>query len=326
MAPRPPSARNAAPIPSSAGDFPGETEVRAYLAQAAYDADLRPLTISGYRTDLRTFARWLHTRGVAFVQVDTPLLETYLRELGAVLAPRSTARHLSSLRGFFRWRLAEGLAAADPAADIDGPKLARKLPDVLTVEDVERLIESASGEDPVLLRDRAMLEVAYSCGLRVSELVGLRRRDLDLTQSLIKVRGKGGKERIVPLGGVAANALKVYLSGGRDHIRGRDRNGARRPLPPEAQDVLFLNQRGKPLTRFGFWRLLHERLQRLGIDVHVTPHTFRHTFATHLIEGGADLRVVQELLGHASIATTEIYTHLDREYLRETVRSFHPRG
>lgn len=326
MGPRPPSAKNAAPTPSSTIDFPGETEVRAYLAQAAYDADLRPLTLASYRADLRMFARWLSAQGRGFPQVDSRLLERYIRELGSLLAPRSAARHLSSLRGFFRWRLTEGLAATDPAEDLDGPKMQRHLPEVMTVDDVERLIDSACGEDPVSLRDRAMLELAYSCGLRVSELVGLRRRDIDSGQRLVKVSGKGGKERLVPVGEHALAATKKYFKHGREQIRGRDRSGSQRPLPPAARDIVFLNQHGRPLTRFGFWRLLRERLQRLDIDAHVTPHTFRHTFATHLIEGGADLRVVQELLGHASIATTEIYTHLDREYLRETIRSFHPRG
>jgi integrase/recombinase XerD len=246
--------------------------------------------------------------------------------LGQFVEPRTLARHLSSLRGFFRWRALEGLAASNPCEDVQGPKLPKHLPGVLSVDEVERLIESAAGEHPVELRDRAMLEVAYSCGLRVSELVGLRRRSIQLEDELVRVVGKGGKERIVPLGARAADAVKAYLYHGRDHIRGKSRDGKLRPLPDAARDVLFLNQQGKPLTRFGFWRILQIYLQRCKIETRVTPHTFRHTFATHLLEGGADLRVVQELLGHASISTTEIYTHLDRDYLRETVRSFHPRG
>jgi integrase/recombinase XerD len=292
----------------------------------AYEADLQPLTLDSYRRDLRSFAAWLSSRHLRFDDVDRRALERYLRELGEWLSSRSVARHLSSLKGFFRWRVAERLSTVNPTEDVDGPKLPRHLPSVLSVEEVERLINSPSGDDAVSLRDRAMLEVAYSCGLRVSELVGLRRRDVLLDSEVIRVTGKGGKERIIPLGERAAEAVKAYLYHGRSEMRGRTREGMVRPLPNEARDALFLNQHGRPLTRSGFWRVLQVYLQRTGIETPVTPHTFRHTFATHLIEGGADLRVVQELLGHVSISTTEIYTHLDREYLRETLRTFHPRG
>jgi integrase/recombinase XerD len=318
--------KKSAAIPSLESDPPGAQEIRAYLAQMAYEVDLRPLTIENYRRDLFTFARWLAEGRGTFAQVDRRLLEKYLRELGELLAPRSTARHLSSLRGFFRWRTTENLSDSNPAENVEGPKLPRHLPGVLTVEEVERLIDSVVGDDPVSLRDRAMLEVAYSCGLRVSELVGLKRRDIQLDSELVRVLGKGDKQRLVPLGERAVAAIKEYLYHGRDGICGRSRDGKSRPLPSEAKDVVFLNQHGRPLTRFGFWTVLQGYLKRTQIETAVTPHTFRHTFATHLIEGGADLRVVQELLGHASISTTEIYTHLDREYLREIIRTFHPRG
>jgi integrase/recombinase XerD len=300
--------------------------VRTYLAQAAFEADLRSLTLESYARDLRTFCLWLSSAGKSLRDADRSLIEGYLRELGRLLSPRTVARHLSSLRGFFRWRVRENLATADPTDDVDGPRLPRHLPGVLTVEEVERIIDSASGDDPAALRDRAMLEVAYSCGLRVSELVALRRRSLDLEAGILRVIGKGGKERFVPVGDRARDALKSYLFHGRSCIRGRDKSGTVRPLPDEAKDVLFLNRHGRPLTRYGFWAILQTYLRRCGVEAEVTPHTFRHTFATHLIEGGADLRVVQELLGHVSISTTEIYTHLDREYLRETLRLFHPRG
>ncbi|MBU0509998.1 site-specific tyrosine recombinase XerD [bacterium] len=319
-------AKNAVPIPSSASDEAGSLEIRTFLAQAAYEADLRPHTLENYRRDLRGFANWLASSHLTFDAVDRRTLERYLRELGEYLAPRSAARHLSAIRGFFRWRVTEGFSKTNPAEDIEGPKLPRHLPSVLTVEEMERLLQAVVGDDPPSLRDRALIEMAYSCGLRVSELVGLRRRDVVFESELVRVLGKGGKERFVPLGGRAELALKGYLIHGRDGIRGRTRDGKPKPLPPEAKDVLFLNRHGRPLTRFGFWRILQVYLQRSGIETPVTPHTFRHTFATHLLEGGADLRVVQELLGHASISTTEIYTHLDRDYLRETVRSFHPRG
>jgi integrase/recombinase XerD len=292
----------------------------------AYEADLRPLTLDGYRRDLRLFARWVRESGLTLDQVDRRILERYLRQLGEWLAPRSTARHLSSLRGFFQWRTQEGYARVNPADDVDGPKMPRHLPTVLTIAEMEQLIGAVVGDDPVSLRDRAMLETAYSCGLRVSELVGLRRRDAQLDAELLRVTGKGDKQRLVPMGGRAMDAMKAYLYRGRDHICGTTKSGQNIPLPDAAKDRIFLNQRGGPLTRFGFWRILQLYLQRAGLETAVTPHTFRHTFATHLLEGGADLRVVQELLGHASISTTEIYTHLDRDYLRETLRTFHPRG
>jgi integrase/recombinase XerD len=318
--------KNVATIPSSAPEYPGAQEVRTYLAQMAFEADLRPLTLESYGRDLRTFALWLKDHGRTFDQTDRPLIESYLRELGQLIAPRSVARHLSSLRGFFAWRVLENFSNVNPAEDIEGPRLPRHLPGVLSVEEVERIIDAATGDDPAMQRDRAMFELAYSCGLRVSELVAVRRRDVQFETSVVRIVGKGGKERFVPLGDCARDAIKIYLFQGRANIRGRDKSGKSRPLPDEAKDILFLNQHGRPLTRYGFWRILQEYVRRCGIETPVTPHTFRHTFATHLIEGGADLRVVQELLGHASISTTEIYTHLDREYLRETLRTFHPRG
>jgi len=310
----------------SAPDYPGAPEVRAWLAQIAYESGALQHTLDSYGRDLRSFALWIAARGRAFSQVDRPLVESYLRDLGSLLAPRSVARHLSALRGFFRWRALEGLSNSNPTDDIEGPKLPRHLPSVLTVEEVERLIGSVIGDDPPALRDRALLETVYSCGLRVSELISLRRRDVQFETELLRVTGKGEKERLVPLGERAMDALKQYLYHGRSAICGIGGNGKMRSLPAAAKDVVFLNQRGGPLTRFGFWRILQTYWRRSGMETPVTPHTFRHTFATHLIEGGADLRVVQELLGHASIATTEIYTHLDREYLRETIRTFHPRG
>lgn len=320
------SAKKAATTPSSSTDYPGVREVRTYLAQMAYEADLRPLTLESYGRDLRSFAMWISNQGKSFDQADRRLVEGYLREVGQITAPRTIARNLSSLRGFFRWRVQEKLGEVNPTDDVDGPRLPRHLPGVLTVEEVEKIIEAAEGEAPSQLRERAMFEVAYSCGLRVSELVTLRRRDVQLEADVVRILGKGGKERIVPLGMRARDALTKYIQSGRPSIRGKDKSGAIRPLPDAAKDFLFLNQHGRPMTRSGFWRILRQYVLRCGIETPVSPHTFRHTFATHLLEGGADLRVVQELLGHASISTTEIYTHLDREYLRETLRMFHPRG
>ena len=311
-----------------------EKEIDAYLAQLAYEANLRENSLKNYRRDLLALAAWLGEKHQTFDSVDQRALEQYFREVrerepkyksGEKMSLRSAARFLSSVKGFFRWRVLEGFAQSNPAELLESPKLPRHLPDVLTVEEVDRLIASAVGDEPWQLRDQAMLETVYSCGLRVSELVGLRRRDVLFDEELVRVRGKGDKERIVPIGERAIAALKDYVYHGREQIRGKNKDGKPRPLPTQAKDVLFLNQHGRPLTPSGFWTILQIYLQKSGIEAAIKPHTFRHTFATHLIEGGADLRVVQELLGHASISTTEIYTHLDREYLKSIVRSFHPR-
>jgi integrase/recombinase XerD len=233
---------------------------------------------------------------------------------------------LSSLRGFFGWRLKEGYTQSDPTATITGPRLQRKLPDVLSVEEIDKLLQAASGSDPRALRDTAMIELAYSSGLRVTELVTLRRQAVNFETKTLLITGKGNKQRAVPFGARAEASLLAYLNRGRELIHGADRKGTPRPLPPEAEDFLFLNRYGRPITRDGFTKRLAELVKRAGLNVHVPPHMLRHSFATHLLEGGADLRVIQELLGHASINTTEIYTHVDTRYLRETVRTFHPRG
>jgi integrase/recombinase XerD len=322
MAPRQPSAKNAAKILSS-GDK--ASEIERFLAYLSLEANLRALTLDAYRRDLLEFTAWCAKESLDFDEVKQRQLLTYLQHLSVGLSARSRARHLSSLRGFFHWRIAAGRGRSDPTAGLKGPKMPFRLPDVLSISQVEAVIGAVAGDEPVHLRDRAMLEIAYGCGLRVSELVGLCRKDLQLKKELVLVRGKGGRERLVPLGGHAARAVSAWLSEGRAYIR-RRKKGDLVPLPVRAGDHVFLNQRGLPLSRMGFWKILRHYLDKAGIKSHASPHTLRHSFATHLLEGGADLRVVQELLGHASLATTEIYTHLDRSYLKEVVRSFHPRG
>ncbi|MFH1010181.1 MAG: site-specific tyrosine recombinase [bacterium] len=321
MAPRQPSAKNAAKILSS-GDKPAQIE--RFLAYLSLEANLRPLTLESYRRDLLEFSTWCEKESLDFDEVSPRRLMDYLQHLSIGLSARSRARHLSSLRGFLRWRISTGRGRSDPTSGLKGPKMPFRLPDVLSVSQVENLIGAVAGDEPVSLRDRAMLEVAYGCGLRVSELVGLRRKDLLLDRGALLVRGKGGRQRMVPIGGCAARALSAWLSQGRPHIR-RQKKGNLVPLSARAGDSVFLNQRGLPLSRMGFWKILRHYLDKVGIKGHASPHTLRHSFATHLLEGGADLRVVQELLGHASLATTEIYTHLDPGYLQEVIRSFHPR-
>jgi len=231
------------------------------------------------------------------------------------LAPASIRRNISSIRTYFKFLLAEGLVVRDPSERLETPKRWRSLPDVLSIDEVNRLLAAPSLDDPLVFRDRAMLELAYGAGLRVSEWITLGVRDLILEEKLVRVFGKGSKERLVPIGRSAIGAVATYLR----ELRPRLEKG-------QGKGILFLNARGEPLTRMGAWKILRRYVDRAGITKSVSPHTLRHSFATHLLEGGADLRAVQEMLGHADISTTQIYTHVDREYLRSVHRKYHPRG
>lgn len=246
------------------------------------------------------------------------LLRGYVRELTARgLEPSSVARKLVSLRTFFSFLLVEGLVRRNPVEDVELPRRSRRLPEVLSPDEAAALIDACrSFADRVWgLRAQAMIEVAYGCGLRVSELLGLRLDDVALEDGFVRVTGKRSKERVVPLGRHAADAIREYLAGARPGL-------ARSRTSP----FLFLNARGGRLSRMGFWNILRACVAAAGIRRRVTPHTLRHSFATHLLEGGADLRAVQEMLGHADISTTQIYTRIDRQYLRDVYRTFHPRG
>jgi integrase/recombinase XerD len=231
------------------------------------------------------------------------------------LATRTVARRRSALRGFHAWLERRGQGPPDPLALTMPPRREQRLPHALAVEDIERLIAHPEGDRPLALRDRAMLELAYASGLRVSELIGLERSRVDLAGRAVTVSGKGGRERVVPFGRAAERAVRAWLERGRGALAPRARH-----------DRLFVNARGGPLSRMGFWKILRGHARGAGLATRVHPHALRHSFATHLLQGGADLRVVQELLGHASVTTTAIYTHLDRGYLREVHRTFHPRS
>jgi integrase/recombinase XerD len=259
------------------------------------------------------FARSQGANGIA--DLSPALLREYvyhLKDLG--LAGSSIRRNISALRTWFRILLAEGIAVQDPTERLDSPQRWRTLPEVLTVDEVTRLLAAPGLDEPLAFRDRAMLELAYGAGLRVSEWITLAVRDVLLEDGLVRVFGKGSKERLVPIGRNAIGATAVYLR----ELRPVLERGA-------GHGVLFLNARGAPLTRMGAWKILRKYVTMAAIEKAVSPHTLRHSFATHLLEGGADLRAVQEMLGHADIATTQIYTHVDREYLRTVHRQFHPR-
>ncbi len=275
-----------------------------------------PRTIEAYGRDVIRCAAFARDHGVTDAAGLTPrLLREYvytLRDLG--LSGATIRRNVSALRTWFRVLLAEGLVQHDPTERLETPARWRTLPEVLTVDEVLRLLGAPGLDEPLAFRDRAMLELAYGAGLRVSEWITLAIRDLLLEEGLVRVMGKGSKERLVPIGRSAIGALAVYLR----ELRPTLERGA-------GAGVLFLNARGEPLTRMGAWKILRKYVNKAAIERPVSPHTLRHSFATHLLEGGADLRAVQEMLGHADIATTQLYTHIDREYLRSVHRSFHPR-
>ena len=278
---------------------------------------LSPRTVEAYQRDLARFAEYADAKGVnAPAGITATLLREFvyhIKDLG--LSPASIRRNVSALRTYFRFLIGDGLVVSDPSERLETPKGWRTLPDVLTVDEVKRLLASPTLDDNLVFRDRALLELAYGAGLRVSEWITLGLRDLLLEDGLVRVFGKGSKERLVPIGRSAIAAAAVYIREQRPKLE-----------KGEGKGMLFLNARGRPLTRMGAWKILRGHVERAAITKHVSPHTLRHSFATHLLEGGADLRAVQEMLGHADIATTQIYTHVDREYLRQVHRSYHPRG
>lgn len=283
----------------------------------ALEQGLSPRTQEAYQRDLVRFVEYADARGAkAPPDITARLLREYvyhLKDLG--LSPASIRRNVSAVRTYFRFLTGDGIVVRDPSERLETPKRWRTLPEVLSVDEVQRLLASPTLDDALVFRDRALLELAYGAGLRVSEWISLGVRDLLLEDGLVRVFGKGSKERLVPIGRSAIGAAAIYLR----ELRPRLEKGA-------GKGILFLNARGTPLTRMGAWKILRGHVERAGIAKHVSPHTLRHSFATHLLEGGADLRAVQEMLGHVDIATTQIYTHVDREYLRKVHRSFHPRG
>jgi integrase/recombinase XerD len=275
-----------------------------------------PRTIEAYGRDLARLATYAWAKGSKGVhELSTTVLRNYmyhLKDLG--LAPASIRRNVSAVHTYFRFLMNEGHVVRDPSERLETPTRWQELPDVLTVDEVVRLLEAPSLDEPLAFRDRAMLELAYGAGLRVSEWISIGLKDVLFDEMVVRVFGKGAKERLVPIGRKAIGAVAIYVR----ELRPKLERG-------EGKGRLFLNARGVPLSRMGAWKILRKYVQQVGIVKHVSPHTLRHSFATHLLEGGADLRAVQEMLGHADISTTQIYTHVDREYLRDVYKQFHPR-
>jgi len=285
-----------------------------FLAWAGVEKGLSPKTLEAYASDLLLFSAWCDTAGRAWLDADEDLVVAWLWSLKqAGSAPTSVARRLVTLRQLYKFLLLEERIETNPVAFLDSPRTGRPLPVCLTRAEVERLTTWYPPDTVRGLRDRTILEILYSCGLRISELLNLRMGNIDLANGFLTVEGKGSKERIVPVGQRALGLLRDYLGMARSGLSGKT-----------VTDIVFLNARGGQLSRMGAWKIVHAAVIGAGIDKPVSPHTLRHSFASHLLENGADLRAVQELLGHADIATTQIYTHLAREYLVRIHAECHP--
>lgn len=282
-----------------------------------FERGLADRSVRAYYGDVERLVAWLLARGMddpaAVTHTDLREYVFHLKDQG--LAASSIRRALSALRTYFSFLLEEGAVALDPTEPIESPRGWRRLPSVLSREEVVRMLESPDPDSPVYWRDRAILELLYATGIRVSELTGLRLQDVDREEGVVRVLGKGSRERIVPFGRAADRALERYLTGVRPELDGGEGGG-----------IVFLNRRGRGLTRMAIWTIVKRAAEAAGVSGRASPHTLRHSFATHLLEGGADLVAVQELLGHADISTTQIYTHVDRDYLRHVHRRFHPRA
>ncbi|MDX5449210.1 MAG: site-specific tyrosine recombinase XerD [Bacteroidota bacterium] len=278
------------------------------------ERNLAKNTVINYLKDLDRFSSWCEQRGLPPRSVKEETIRKYLRDLASHSA-KSQARHISSLRSFFQFLLYEEIISIDPTEMIESPKLPRYLPDTLSELEVLEIIQAVDRSTPTGERDKAILETLYGCGVRVSELVEIKLSDLFFDQQVIRVIGKGNKERVIPINPTAMRSISIY----RDEIR------VHQDIQRGFEDHLFLNNRGKKLTRVMIFHIVKKLAEKAGIRKKISPHTFRHSFATHLIRRGADIRVVQELLGHESILTTEIYTHLSANDLRDTILHFHPR-
>lgn len=274
-------------------------------------------SISNYTFDINKLVKWLVLNNIKTspINIKKETLQEFIYNIAKELNPRSQSRIISGLKGFFNYLIFEEYRATNPLDLIESPKIGRKLPDTLSIEEIDTIISIIDLSKPQGERNRAIIEALYGCGLRVSELISLKISDLFFDEGFIKVTGKGNKQRFVPIGSLTIKFINIY----RNEIR------VHQVIKPSAQDTLFLNRRGNDLTRAMIFHIVKELTEKAGIRKNISPHTFRHSFATHLLENGADLRAIQQMLGHESITTTEIYTHLDKSHLSQIINNFHPR-
>jgi integrase/recombinase XerD len=295
-----------------------EMFLKEYLAHIKLEKNLSQNTVYSYKNDINAFISFLKNSSIddpSNVSSDNigDFFKT-LKELG--LSGSSSARYFSSLKGFFLYLLKNKYIVKNPIEKITAPRISKKLPGVLDINEVDKILSAPKVDDKLGLRDKAMLELFYACGTRVSELINLKVNDLFFDNEIIRVFGKGSKERLIPIGTSAISWIEEYLKKSRPLLMKKSRS----------ENILFLNSRGSKLSRMGVWKTIDRYVKEAGIEKDVHPHTFRHSFATHLLEGGADLRAVQEMLGHADISTTQIYTHIDRDYIKQVHKQYHPRG
>jgi len=295
-----------------------EIFIKEYLAYLKLEKNLSDNTIKSYQNDLGAFKDFLNSKGIDDPgDITSQYLNDFfklLNELG--LVGSSAARYFSSLKGFFLYLILNKYIVKNPIEKVSAPKVSKKLPGVLDVSEIEKILSIPDINDKLGLRDKAILELFYACGTRVSELINLKVNDLFLNDEVIRVLGKGSKERLIPIGTSAISWVKEYLTKSRPLLMKK----------MKSENYLFLNSRSTKLSRMGVWKIIDRYVKEADIKKDVHPHTFRHSFATHLLEGGADLRAVQEMLGHADISTTQIYTHIDRDYIKQIHKQYHPRG
>lgn len=296
-----------------------KSEIKEFIIFLKLEKSVSANTISAYISDLEKLCNFIQEQNSLITpeRVDLQLLEDFLLHVSVEnLSARTQARMISGIRAFFRYLQLEEKIESDPTELLEFPKIGRKLPDVLSIAEIDQIEASIDLSKPEGHRNKAIIETLYSCGLRVSELVDLKFSNLYVDESFIRVVGKGNKERLVPISAKALKEINLYVEKYRNHL----------PIKRSFEDFIFLNRNGRSLTRVMIFTIIKHLAEIAGIQKNISPHTFRHSFATHLIQGGADLRAVQEMLGHESILTTEIYTHIDREFLREAILMFHPRG
>ncbi|WP_010420994.1 site-specific tyrosine recombinase XerD [Anaerophaga thermohalophila] len=300
-------------------DMNWEQEVNGFKNYLKVEKGLSDNSIHAYITDLLKLVQFLKEKGydVSPEQVKLDHLKEMMEWVNDKgISPRTQARIISGIKSFYKYLLIEEKVDKDPTALLETPKVGRKLPEILSVEEIDTIINAVDTKKPEGQRNKAILETLYSCGLRVSELIDLKISNLFFESGFVKIEGKGSKERLVPISTKAIKEINLYLSEYRRNLR----------IHPDHEDILFLNRRGKKLSRVMIFTIIKNITRKLGLEKNISPHTFRHSFATHLIDGGANLRAVQEMLGHESIITTEIYTHLDKEYLKNTIIQYHPRS